>query len=409
MKNPNIILSSGKLKVIDAPEPYNEKLYSGDQWKEAQMRKEYDTALRQAIKEGIDVDERSSIDFFWNAYQIGTLSSDITKQRPEENVPYPLPEGYRVDLVDAKVARVLATNGEHKKMPLTGQVAYLVPVDKEIDDLFNSLNAEKLTKVVKGDVPVEEKKGFNNGGQIPAYGNEKPDPKPVEQNDLYTFILKRKQQYHKDCLKDQFINGRFWECQEILEYLKSQPVQGTHINDCEFFQVIDISVYACEHDHILIDDVEYVPIKSYPKVKPVEQFKTLEDFLESRIRDSFKAIEGELVRESYPFDGKSLEELQGMKRAYSDVLTTLPQYKAASIQKEEWISVEERLPEDGQRVLAWGKGGRCVTAIWKEHDPIGSFLAYSFFSEELETAEEITHWINLPSPPKHPDKQRPGE
>lgn len=65
-----------------------------------------------------------------------------------------------------------------------------------------------------------------------------------------------------------------------------------------------------------------------------------------------------------------------------------------------WISVNERLPEDGQRVLAHGLGGRMVTAIWKEHDPVGEFLAYSYFTEELETAEEITHWQELPSPPK---------
>jgi hypothetical protein len=64
-----------------------------------------------------------------------------------------------------------------------------------------------------------------------------------------------------------------------------------------------------------------------------------------------------------------------------------------------WIDVEERTPEDGQQILVHGKGGRHVTAIWKEHDPLGSFLAYSYFTEELEEAEEITHWMPLPSPP----------
>jgi hypothetical protein len=67
-----------------------------------------------------------------------------------------------------------------------------------------------------------------------------------------------------------------------------------------------------------------------------------------------------------------------------------------------WVDVKERLPEDGQQVLAWEKGGRCVTAIWKEHNPVGSFLAYSYFTEELEEAEEITHWMPLPSPPSTP-------
>ena len=34
-------------------------------------------------------------------------------------------------------------------------------------------------------------------------------------------IHKRKQEWHKDCLNDQFINGRFWEAQELWELLDS--------------------------------------------------------------------------------------------------------------------------------------------------------------------------------------------
>jgi hypothetical protein len=40
-------------------------------------------------------------------------------------------------------------------------------------------------------------------------------------NELTEILLAREKEYHKGVLNDQFINGRFWECHDILEILSS--------------------------------------------------------------------------------------------------------------------------------------------------------------------------------------------
>lgn len=39
---------------------------------------------------------------------------------------------------------------------------------------------------------------------------------------MIELITKRKAEYHKDCLDDMFINGRFWEAQELWQILQSE-------------------------------------------------------------------------------------------------------------------------------------------------------------------------------------------
>lgn len=53
---------------------------------------------------------------------------------------------------------------------------------------------------------------------------------------------------------------------------------------------------------------------------PLQDSQTLVDFLQMRIRDAFKALESKTGSQFYPFDEMDLENLRGMKRAYSDVL-----------------------------------------------------------------------------------------
>lgn len=48
----------------------------------------------------------------------------------------------------------------------------------------------------------------------------------AERKRIIDLIHMRKQIWHKDCLNDQFINGRFWEDQELFESLSPKENEG---------------------------------------------------------------------------------------------------------------------------------------------------------------------------------------
>ena len=62
---------------------------------------------------------------------------------------------------------------------------------------------------------------------------------------------------------------------------------------------------------------------------------------------------------------------------------------------QEWISVEERLPKTGERVLV------CIGAVFEAFiDDDGKWQRY--YSAPLkEVVGEPTHWMPLPEPPKN--------
>lgn len=56
-----------------------------------------------------------------------------------------------------------------------------------------------------------------------------------------------------------------------------------------------------------------------------------------------------------------------------------------------WISVAERLPEEGERVLAWDTDFKeCETATYYAHDGWGGDVIASL---------NVTHWMPFPAPP----------
>lgn len=64
----------------------------------------------------------------------------------------------------------------------------------------------------------------------------------------------------------------------------------------------------------------------------------------------------------------------------------------------EWKKIETEKPTEGQNCLIVSEHGklvRMVVAVWKD----GKFLAYNWFDDELEEAEEFTHWMPQPLPP----------
>ena len=72
----------------------------------------------------------------------------------------------------------------------------------------------------------------------------------------------------------------------------------------------------------------------------------------------------------------------------------------ASYRKQEWISVEERLPEVSGIYLAYSNSGnRLVLDYSAKHKLFNSFDSYS--TEQAEVfAIGVTHWMPLPEAPK---------
>lgn len=80
-----------------------------------------------------------------------------------------------------------------------------------------------------------------------------------------------------------------------------------------------------------------------------------------------------------------------------DVLTLEPETRLLSdIKKNQWISVDDKLPEFFQYVLIYHPAMRCTL--------LGSFIKGSHKFRDVAGnsfyKDDITHWMPLPEPPK---------
>lgn len=66
--------------------------------------------------------------------------------------------------------------------------------------------------------------------------------------------------------------------------------------------------------------------------------------------------------------------------------------------QNEWVSVEERLPENGQIVLFHQKDGFIYCAEYFAGNALMS--PGWFIDNDCWDAKEVTHWMPLPAPPK---------
>lgn len=130
--------------------------------------------------------------------------------------------------------------------------------------------------------------------------------------------------------------------------------------------------------------------------------------------DIEKQIEKEAKRRIYEYlKGTKFATDDAWTEAYNEIAETWLQrlidfanfVKLAALSQSRWVSVEERLPEDGKKVLIWGPGYMkgCGFGVYYHKD--GDWLGRDNFNLNAETQEystrgmNVTHWQPLPQPP----------
>lgn len=69
---------------------------------------------------------------------------------------------------------------------------------------------------------------------------------------------------------------------------------------------------------------------------------------------------------------------------------------ANGVTVQEWIPVDDRLPEIGRSIIAYNAPAKCAAeAMYKGE---GKFLQFRWSARLQE--HEVTHWMPLPDPPK---------
>lgn len=113
-----------------------------------------------------------------------------------------------------------------------------------------------------------------------------------------------------------------------------------------------------------------------------------------------------------PIDANALQELcnRGIQNMWNTGVAPVSWAAAYAVFKNdidsiptltpqnEWVSVEERLPENGQIVLFHQKDGFIYCAEYFAGNALMS--PGWFIDNDCWDAKEVTHWMPLPAPPK---------
>ena len=75
---------------------------------------------------------------------------------------------------------------------------------------------------------------------------------------------------------------------------------------------------------------------------------------------------------------------------------------ANGVTVQKWIPVTERLPKSvANKVLAFCEDGRVILAHYEDYRGVDLWYDLSRFSaSSLMKADDVTHWMPLPEPPK---------
>ena len=91
----------------------------------------------------------------------------------------------------------------------------------------------------------------------------------------------------------------------------------------------------------------------------------------------------------------ALTKEEEISNRYAEMLDKTEEELNAERVKQEWISVDERLPEHSQKVLVCDDRQNMVTAMYVTFDNGGFDWCTS-----VRLVYEVTHWMPLPEPPK---------
>lgn len=98
-----------------------------------------------------------------------------------------------------------------------------------------------------------------------------------------------------------------------------------------------------------------------------------------------------------PFEGKVLDEWwweEKIKRIAEHLISN-------GVTVQEWISVDDRLPEEGEYVLCVLKGFNYGGKIQVcKFIPADKFKDKPYFEHFRNGFPSVTHWMSLPQPPK---------
>lgn len=94
-------------------------------------------------------------------------------------------------------------------------------------------------------------------------------------------------------------------------------------------------------------------------------------------------------------------EPQDVLEAVLDYIDNAPKYtNAPTVQREGWVSVEDRLPNVGEWYLIFVKDKFATMAFLDTHTETGETLWLAHNNNFQDEWENVTHWMPLPAAPK---------
>ena len=95
--------------------------------------------------------------------------------------------------------------------------------------------------------------------------------------------------------------------------------------------------------------------------------------------------------------GKLIEVLsKHIPYGYATLCLIAEELIAEGVTVQEWISVKDRLPEDGEIVLVCGSRGGVYTAVFNKP---GQYRGWHKLNSKSHYCDP-THWMPLPQPPR---------